>query len=419
MDSLKYLESLKPSYMSLGLERIKAATKILPFKIPKNNVIVAGTNGKGSTCAFLSSILQKSGLKAGFYSSPHLIEVNERIRLNNICIDNKTFEKYIKNLRNLLEKNNLNLTYFEFLTILALWYFNENETDVNILEVGLGGRLDATNVAPSFLSIITSISHDHIKILGKTLKEIAREKAGIIKEKVQTIIAKQKPAALEIILQECKKNFSKIIEVSKEVKIKNTKINKEGLFFNCITRKNQYNIFTSHLGEYQIENISLAILGAEILSDILNFPLTPEAVEMGISSTEWKGRLKKYSFNGNEIYLDGAHNSDSISFLTKSMKKLKMQNLNIGFSALKDKNPKILLEKILQISNKIYLFCLPTERGMNYNDWEKLCKKINLKNYEILHLGDVKNLIEEKNIKLFTGSLFFIGEVLKCLKGLE
>lgn len=419
MDSLKYLESLKPSYMSLGLERVKDSIKILPFQIPKNNVIVAGTNGKGSTCAFLSSILQKSGLKVGFYSSPHLIDVNERIRINNICIDNKSFEKYIKDLKNLLKKNNLNLTYFEFLTVLSLWYFNENQTDLNILEVGLGGRLDATNVAPSFLSIITSISHDHTNILGKTLREIAREKAGIIKEKVPTLIAKQKPAVLDIILQECKKNFSKTIEISKEVKIKNAKISKEGLSFNCITRKNQYNIFTLHLGEYQIENISLAILGAEILSDILNFPLTPESIEIGISYAEWKGRLKKYFINGNEIYLDGAHNSDGIISLIKSMKKLKMQNLNIAFSALKDKNPGNLLKKILQISNKIFLFCLPTERGMNYNDWEKLCKKIGFKNYEILELHNVEKLIKEKNIKLFTGSLFFIGEVLKCLKRLE
>lgn len=419
MESLKYLESLKPSYMSLGLERIKNAIKILPFQIPKNNVIVAGTNGKGSTCAFLSSILQKSGLKVGFYSSPHLIDVNERIRIDNICIDNKSFEKYIKDLKNLLEKNNLNLTYFEFLTTLALWYFNENKTDVNILEVGLGGRLDATNVAPSILSVITSISPDHIKILGKTLKEIAKEKAGIIKEKVPTLISKQKPAALEIILQECKNNFSKIIEISKETKTKDIKISNEGLLFHCITKKNQYNIFTSHLGEYQIENISLAIIAAEILSNILNFPLTPEAVEMGISSTEWKGRLKKYFFNGNEIYLDGAHNSDGISSLIKSIKKLKMQNLNIGFSALKDKNPKNLLKKILQISKKIYFFCLPTERGMNYNDWEKLCEKMGLKNYEILELNNVEKLIKEKNIQLFTGSLFFMGEVLKCLKRLE
>lgn len=419
MDSLKYLESLKPSYISLGLERIKTATKILPFQIPKNNIIVAGTNGKGSTCAFLSSILQKSNLKVGFYSSPHLIDVNERIRINNSCIDNKAFKKYIKDLKNLLENKNLNLTYFEFLTILALWYFNENETDANILEVGLGGRLDATNIAPSILSIITSISHDHIKILGKTLKQIASEKAGIIKEKVPTLISRQKPSVLEIIFKECKKNSSKITELSKEVKTKNIKISNEGLSFHCTTRKNQYNLFTSHNGIYQIENISLAILGAEILSDILKFPLTPEAVEIGISSTEWMGRLKKYSFNGNEIYLDGAHNLNGINSLVKSMKKLKVQNLNIGFSALKDKNPKALLKKISTISNKIYLFCLPTERGVNYNNWEKLCKKIDFKSYEILELKNVEKLIKEKNIQLFTGSLFFIGEVLKCLKRLE
>lgn len=416
MEALNYLESLKPSVMTLGLERLESALKILPFKLPSNNIIVAGTNGKGSTCAFLSNILSKSGLKVGFFSSPHLIEVNERIKINNKPIDSKSLENYTNLLKNLLEKHNINLTYFEFLTILAMWYFVENETDINILEVGLGGRLDATNIFPSMLSIITSISHDHTKVLGKTLKDIAKEKAGIIKKEIPTLISNQKPSVLNVIFEECRKKSSKPIELSKNIKIKDIKLNQNGLSFSCMTKRNKYNIFTSHLGIYQIENSSLAILASEMISELLKFPLTPEAVEIGIGSTEWIGRFKKYQLNGRQIYLDGAHNLGGIKKLIKSIKKLKIDKLEIGFSALKDKNPEKLLKEVISISSKIYLFCLQTERGMKYNDWEKLCKKNNVKNYEIMKVEDIKNIIKEKNVQLFTGSLFFIGEVLKCLK---
>lgn len=416
MDSLKYLDSLKPSYISLGLERLEALKDILPFKFPSNNVIVAGTNGKGSTCAFLSSILSKCGLKTGFFSSPHLIDPSERIRINGNPIDLKSLEKYTFLLKDFLEKNKKELTYFEFLTILSIWFFKESGTDLNILEVGLGGRLDATNIAPAILTLITSISHDHTKVLGNTLKEIAREKAGIIKNRIPVLISKQKHSVFNVIKEEADKKNAILFEISKKSKIKNVCFNKEGISFDCKTSKNIYKIYTPHIGEYQIENSALAILASEILSEILKFPLTPEAVERGISSTEWTGRFKKYQLNGKPIFLDGAHNLSGMKALVRSIKKLKIEGLEIGFSALKDKNPKKMLETILPFSSKTYFFCLPSERGMKYEDWENLCKKIKIKNYEIVDLEDFEKSVKEKNIQLFTGSLFFIGEVLKCLK---
>lgn len=416
MDAISYLELLRPSYMSLGHERLEEVIKLLPFEIPSNNVIVAGTNGKGSTCAYLSSILQKAGLKIGFFSSPHLIDLFERIRINDIAIDIDSLNKYTFLLKYLLEKNKKDLTFFEFLTILSLWYFKERGTDLNILEVGLGGRLDATNIANSILSVITSISFDHTNFLGKNLKSIAREKAGIIKEKVPTIVAPQKKSVLEAIKKEAEKKSSNLIELSKEVKTRNKNILLEGISFELTTKRNKYNIFTSHLGLYQIENSSLAILAAENLSEILKFPLTPEAVERGVASTNWLGRLKKYNLNGKVVYLDGAHNIGGIVALTNSIKKLKLNDLNIGFFAFKDKNPEKLLQKIVPLSKKIFIFSLNNERALKYEEWESLCKKMGLKNYEIIKEEDFEKSIFEKNIQLYTGSLHFIGEVLKCLK---
>ncbi len=416
MDAISYLELLKPSYMSLGLERLEGVLKILPFEIPSNNIIVAGTNGKGSTCAYLSSILRKAGLKIGFFSSPHLIDLFERIRINDKPIDIDSLNKYTFLLKDLLEKNKKDLTFFEFLTILSLWYFKEEETDLNILEVGLGGRLDATNIANSILSMITSISFDHTNFLGKNLKSIAKEKAGIIKEKVPTIVAPQKKSVLEVLKEEAEKKSSSLIELSKEAKIKNKSLLLEGLSFELITKKNKYNIFTSHLGLYQIENSSLAILAAENLSETLKFPLTPEAVERGVASTNWLGRLKKYNLNGKGIYLDGAHNIGGIVALTNSIKKLKLNDLNIGFFAFKDKNPEKLIQKIVPFSKRLFIFSLNNERALKYEEWEILCKKIGLKNYEIIKGEDFEKSIFEKNIQLYTGSLYFIGEVLKCLR---
>ncbi len=416
METIKLLESLKPSYMSLGLERLKEIIKIIPFEIQKNNVIVAGTNGKGSTCAFLSSILNKSNLRVGFYSSPHLIDLKERIRINGNPIDNDSLSYYTKNLWELLKISNKNLTFFEFLTILALWYFKEKETDLNVLEVGLGGRLDATNIAPSILNIITTISHDHTKILGKDLKSIAKEKAGIIKDETITITAPQKPKVLNILKEKAKESSSQLIELKKEVKIKGVELKKDGLFYNLSTKKGKYKIFSPLIGTHQIINSALAILSAEELSKIFEFPLTSEAVEGGISSIKWEGRFQKYNLNGKDIYLDGAHNINGIKAISKTLKSLNLKDINIGFSALKDKNPSKLLREIYPLSKKIFLFCLPSDRGMKYNDWEKIVKKMKISNFEIVDLDNFKETIINNEINFYTGSLFFIGEVLKCLK---
>ncbi len=416
METIKILESLKPSYMSLGLERLKDVLKIIPFEIQKNNVIIAGTNGKGSTCAFLSSILSKSNLRVGFYSSPHLIDLEERIRINGTPIDKDSLSYYTKNLWELLERSNKSLTFFEFLTILALWYFKERETDLNILEVGVGGRLDATNIATSILNIITTISYDHTKILGNDLRSIAKEKAGIIKDEATTITAPQKPKVLNILKEIAKEKSSKLIELKREVKIKDVEINKEGLFYNLSTREGKYKLFSPLLGRHQIINSALAILSAEKLSKILEFPLTPEAVEGGIGSIKWEGRFQKYNLNGKEIYLDGAHNLNGIKAIFKTLKSLNLKDINIGFSALRDKNPLKLLKEIYPLSKKIFLFCLPSDRGMKFKDWEKIVKKMKISNYEIVDLDNFKRVINNNEINFYTGSLFFVGEVLKCLK---
>lgn len=416
MDALKYLEQLKPSYMSLGLERLENLKEKIPMEFPENNVIVAGTNGKGSTCAFLSSILINSGFKVGFFSSPHLIDVSERIRIDNNPIEREDFKKYIFFLKDILEKNKISLTYFEFLTVLALIFFKEKDTDINILEVGLGGKLDATNIASSLLGIITSISHDHTKILGNSLSKIAREKAGIIKNSVPTLVSFQKNSVLKVLKEEALKKSSPLYELKKEIEIKDINTSLEGISYYLKTPQRSYNIFTDFLGQYQIENSALAIRAAEILSEILKFPLTAEAVQKGISSAHWHCRLKKYEKDGKTIFIDGAHNMEGIKALSKSLEKLNLNNLKVGFFSFKDKNPKKLLQRILPLSKKIYLFSLKNERSPSLKDWQRIVKSLKIKNFEIVEENKIEEAIKNYKIDLFTGSLYFAGEVLKCLK---
>ncbi|MEJ5166345.1 MAG: folylpolyglutamate synthase/dihydrofolate synthase family protein [Thermoanaerobaculia bacterium] len=416
MDPLKYLEELKPSYMSLGLERLENLKEKIPIQFPENNVIVAGTNGKGSTCAFLSSILKNSGFKVGFFSSPHLIDVSERIRINNEPIQKDDFKKYILFLKEILDKNKISLTYFEFLTVLSLIYFKEKNTDINLLEVGLGGKLDATNIASSLLGIITSISYDHTKILGNSLKKIAIEKAGIIKNSVPTLVSFQKKPVLRVIREEALKKSSPLHQLKEEINIKDIRISIDGISYRLITPQRNYEIFTNFLGEYQIENSALSIRAAEILSERMKFPLTNESIQRGISSAQWECRLKKYENNGKTIFIDGAHNIGGIKALSKSLQKLNFNNLKIGFFSFKDKNPEKLLKKLLPFSKKIYFFNLNNERSPGFEEWLRIARDLKIKDYEIVEEDKIGEVIEKEKIDLFTGSLYFAGEVLKWLK---
>ena len=180
-NSLLHLKMLDMSHIELVLGRIRQVCRIIDN--PQNayrSILVGGTNGKGSVCAFLTSILQEAGLKVGLYTSPHLINAEERIQINSEPINKLDLAKSIMMLKKIDSENKIGLTYFEFLTAIAFKYFRDNNVDIGVFEVGLGGRYDATNILNPLISCITHIDYDHINILGKTLSKIAREKAGII-----------------------------------------------------------------------------------------------------------------------------------------------------------------------------------------------------------------------------------------------
>lgn len=285
------LTSVGKFHISLGLERISKVLDLLGNPQNKLNCIhVAGTNGKGSVCAILSSILLAAGKKTGLYTSPHIFKYTERIQINGVPISDEEFSRYVFEVSELADKNNIDLTEFEILTAVMFKYFNDNNVDVVVLETGLGGRFDATNVIKQNLcSVITHVDLDHTERLGNTIEKIAFEKAGIIKKGCPCIIAED----LDIYKKVADANSSKLIVISK-------------------------NVDRSHLslkGTYQRENLSLALGVIETV-----FPEIPKSIiDIGLENVKHPFRFQY--FKDYNLIIDGAHNPNGITSLKQSLDK--------------------------------------------------------------------------------------------------
>ena len=209
-----YLFSLRNTGIKLGLERTIALMEVCGNpQLKLQSIQIAGTNGKGSTAAMLSSIFQSANYKTGLFTSPHLISMNERIRINNACISDKTIEEFIDTFKKDFEK--ISASFFEIITVMALWYFAKEKVDIAILETGLGGRLDSVTACNPLLTVMTSISKDHMQILGDTLEKITVEKAGVLKQGVPCISCRQLPEVEKVLISEAQRVGSKIIWVEK------------------------------------------------------------------------------------------------------------------------------------------------------------------------------------------------------------
>jgi len=293
--SIKYLEKFKRYGIRLGLERIKLLLSLLGD--PQNDlksIHIAGTNGKGSVAAMLSSILAQAGYKVGLYTSPHLVDYTERIRINEKDITGSKFAKAVSEVKKAIDRlPNLNLTTFEVLTAAAYLLLSREKVQIAVIEVGLGGRLDATNVITPVLSIITNIDRDHMDVLGNSLKKIAKEKAGIIKPKVPLVSGEVKFSGY--LKNICRKNGSRYI--------------------NAVSEKVSY---VPLAGEHQIGNTRIALAGVKALKG-LGFAVNNEQIRKGLRATYWPARLQTISKKP-LIILDGAHNAAGAKALTKYLK---------------------------------------------------------------------------------------------------
>ncbi len=358
------------------------------------SIHVGGTNGKGSTSHILASVLQETGYEVGLYTSPHLKDFRERIRINGIEISKEFVVDFITKHRSFFEDNRL--SFFEMTVGMAFQYFSESNIDIAVIEVGLGGRLDSTNVITPEISVITNIGLDHTRFLGNTFAEIASEKAGIIKENVPVVIGRSTSETKEVFVEKAKSCNSDLY-FAKEFKGR---------------------LFTSDLkGEYQKENIRTVLQTISVLRNN-GWNITEEAIKKGlsnvVSNTGLLGRWQILQQNP-KVICDTAHNPDGLKVVLKQLSEETYDNLHIVLGVVNDKD----LDSILKLFpvNAIYYFARPNiPRGLDEKRLSKKASEFNLIGKEYLSVSQAYNTAlqqaTDQDLIYVGGSTFVVAEII-------
>ena len=398
-ETVNYLFQRLPFYQREGsvaykkdIGNIIKATKHLNNPHNKfKSIHIAGTNGKGSTAHMLKSILIQSGLKVGLYTSPHLKDMRERIKINGNMISKKSIISFVKNNKEIFEK--INLSFFEFMVALAFDYFAKKKVDVAIIETGLGGRLDSTNIITPILSIITNISLDHTNLLGNTIKKIALEKAGIIKKNVPVVVGKKDKT--KPIFDNVANQNNSTIKYSKNVK------------FKC-----------DLLGEYQKENINTVVTAVSELQKTNLFEISSNNIIDGLLNTvKNTGILGRWQILQKEplVICDIGHNEDGIKNIVQQLNKTKYKKLHFIFGTVDDKDIFQILGQLPK--DAVYYFCQANiPRAMNVKKLKQYALNFNLKGSEHKNVKEAffcaKNNSNSDDLIFIGGSTFVVAEIL-------
>ncbi len=415
-DYLNDLYARLGGQMKLGLDRTFDFMKWLDN--PESafpSIHVAGTNGKGSVVAVAEAILRASGLKTGRFTSPHLLHFNERIRINGDPVPEEEIETLINLWRPWLDSHEI--SFFEITTGLAFYLFRKHHADAAIIETGLGGRLDSTNVITPRTTVITSVNKDHVKILGDTLKSIAEEKAGIIKAGIPVLTGPQKPAVIKVLKEKAKQKNAPLTIVKPEDYFTDFKILGSGM--NVQLKKSGEWIHTPLAGVHQLENLALALKSCELFLD-----REPDliAVKRGLSEVSWPGRFEKLSSKP-LIYYDVAHNPSGVERLKELVMSLypqKKKFLIIGM--LGDKETRDIVEIMLPDSFAAYLAPVASHRSMSIQDLTLLASSLSHTSVMPSVSEAVKRAMSEANdddLILIYGSHYMAGEVYAAVTGAE
>ena len=408
-DLLIELANLHPKYINLSLDRLELLLNKLGnphFKLP-NTIHIAGTNGKGSTLSFIKNILIKNGYSCHTYTSPHLSNFKERIVIKNNEVSSKKLYECLKYVKKINQNNQI--TFFEITTAAAFLLFAETKADFLILETGLGGRLDATNIIPKkILSIITPISMDHEEFLGNTITKITKEKLGITKKSKKIIIAKQ--------TSEVKKIIIKKLKIKKNVyyyKKDYEPLNKNSSKF-LFKFKNKKIIFDKPklLGDHQVENASTAIASTLILKH-LGYKINNKLISKGVKETSWPGRLELINYNNKKIILDGSHNISGSKKLNLFLKQKKIKPI-VLFGMLNNKRIFEFLKILRKNVKEIVPIQIPYEKNaFTEKQIKYYCDKLSIKFTEIDNYDQKLKYIlnSSKKYILVTGSLYLVGKI--------
>lgn len=422
VDTLKYLEELRVLGSNYGLERTERLLELLGN--PHNSlklIHIAGTNGKGSTSAILGSILIEHGYKVGFFNSPHLEEVEETIRINDENIKEEDFIDLINEIKpfvnQVVEEGFNHPTEFEVLTCIMFLYLYRQNVDFGVIEVGLGGRLDSTNVLTPILSVITSISLDHTNILGDTIEEITREKSGIIKKLIPIVTCIQKDGAMKVITEKAIKMNSNLIIVNPNnynfLKIDKNNTISQKILVNYKGKDELLNL--SLLGKHQIINLSLAIEAVKELENLNYIDLDINKIKLAVQKVKWKGRLEILSKNP-YIVIDGAHNVAGIQFLKRNIEEyFAYKNLYLIIGILADKEVEKIVEIISPLAKEVYTVTSNSIRAKSSEDLKVIVKNYNKNCLSFEDYEEAARVAIEKagkeDLILAAGSLYMIGQM--------
>ncbi|OPJ56391.1 bifunctional folylpolyglutamate synthase/dihydrofolate synthase [Alkalithermobacter paradoxus] len=429
---MKYAQALDYIYgasrfgIKLGLNNISKLLELLGNPHEELKIIhVAGTNGKGSTSSFITSILKNAGYNVGLFTSPHLEVFTERIRINGHNIDEEDLARItaiIKEKAEYMVQNGYNHpTQFEIITAIAFYYYKEKNVDFVVLEVGMGGRYDSTNVVKDpLLCVITPVSLDHKDELGDTIEKIAYHKAGIIKKGSDVVVYPQEAVTHEIIYKEAdEKNACVYIADIDNREVIESSI--EGQKFNFKLDNEIYeNVEISLLGDHQINNAIVATTAINVLRKKHNINISKENIYKGLKETKWAGRIEILTKNPTLI-IDGAHNEDGANSLARAMDKyFKNKDVTFVLGMLKDKDADGVIEILMPRTKKIITTKPNSDRSLTA---QELKEKINKIGRDSIAIDDISKAIEyavdtskEDEVVIFAGSLYMIGEVRSIIR---
>ena len=383
-------------------------------------VHIAGTKGKGSTAAMISQVLITSGYKTGLFTSPHLHTLRERVRINGNMISEADFAALITKLKPIVEKVNDEaaygeLTTFEILTAVVFTYFENSQVDFQVLEVGLGGRLDATNVAKADVCVITSLSLDHTEILGDTVAKIATEKAGIIKPGCIVVSAPQVEEAIKVIEQACRQQQAKLIQVGKDITWHKTGGDLCQQILTVQSKTRDYNLTIPLLGYHQTENAATAVATLEALASV-GTSISTQNIARGFSQVSWPGRLQILSREP-MVVADGAHNAYSMEKLVESIKDYFPNNrCLVIFGTSCDKDIPGMVRELKPLADKIIVTTSSHPRAASIatsaEEFANLSIEVDVTENVADALSQALSKAKKTELVLVTGSLFVVAEAI-------
>jgi dihydrofolate synthase/folylpolyglutamate synthase len=420
--TIDYLYGLQKHGIKLALSNSRTLMEVMGNPHKKfRSVHIAGTNGKGSTSAFLAGMLTAAGYRVGLYTSPHLVSFTERLRIDNVQISE---QKVVELARRVREGSRgvpaadgvkaLNPTFFEVTTAMAFSWFAEESVDIAVIEVGMGGRLDSTNVITPLVSVITNIDLEHTEFLGGTLELIAREKAGIIKLGVPVVTGAIQPSVVEVIEREAAAKHARVYRLTKDFMSQNISQDRTQVFDYRGMQASYTKMCIAMHGRYQVDNACLAIAAAECMRNE-GIAIAEPSLRRGLEQTRWEGRLELVSQKP-DIFLDGAHNPASAKRLAGAVREMKSayRRLILVVGILSDKDYRGILAELVPLAEHVIVTRPQYSRAM---DVQALASEIRELHSAVITTETVGHAIVKAgeistadDLILVTGSLYVVGD---------